>query len=64
MLAEQKYKNYKNLQKQILLIEQDQASDVYRDAGNRGALGPGGGFSTSGREGAFSSKSGRGRQDF
>ena len=40
------------------------ASDVYRDAGNRGALGPGGGFSTSGREGAFESKSGRGRQDF
>jgi hypothetical protein len=40
------------------------ASDVYRDAGNRGALGPGGGFSTSGREGAFESKSGRGRRDF
>ena len=40
------------------------APDVYRDAGDRGTLGPGGGFSTSGREGAFSSKSGRGRQDF
>ena len=40
------------------------APDVYRDAGNKGTLGPGGGFSTSGREGAFSSKSGRGRQDF
>ena len=40
------------------------APDVYRDAGDKGRLGPGGGFSTSGREGAFSSKSGRGRQDF
>jgi hypothetical protein len=40
------------------------APDVYRDAGDKGTLGPGGGFSTSGREGAFSSKSGRGRQDF
>ena len=38
--------------------------DVYRDARDRGALGPGGGFSTSGKEGAFSSKSGRGRKDF
>lgn len=38
--------------------------NVYRDAGDRGTLGPGGGFSTSGREGAFSSKSGRGRKDF
>ena len=26
--------------------------------------GPGGGFSTTGKEGAFSSKSGRGRQDY
>jgi hypothetical protein len=40
------------------------APDVYRDAGREDRLGPGGGFSTSGREGAFSSKSGRGRQDF
>jgi len=40
------------------------APDVYKDAGNKGTLGPGGGFSTSGKEGAFSSKSGRGRQDF
>jgi len=40
------------------------APDVYRDAGDKGTLGPGGGFSTSGREGAFESKSGRGRQDF
>jgi hypothetical protein len=40
------------------------APDVYRDAGREGRLGPGGGFSTSGREGAFSSKSGRGRKDF
>jgi hypothetical protein len=46
------------------------ASDVYRDAGNRGALGPGGGFSTSGskRDSGFSSASsspsGRGRRDF
>jgi hypothetical protein len=38
--------------------------DVYRDARDRGTLGPGGGFSTSGKEGAFSSKSGRGRKDF
>jgi hypothetical protein len=40
------------------------APDVYRDAGREGRLGPGGGFSTTGREGAFSSKSGRGRQDY
>lgn len=40
------------------------APDVYRDAGRDGRLGPGGGFSTSGREGAFESKSGRGRRDF
>ena len=40
------------------------APDVYRDAGKEGRLGPGGGFSTSGREGAFESKSGRGRRDF
>ena len=40
------------------------ASDVYKEAGDKGRLGPGGGFSTSGKEGAFSSKSGRGRQDF
>jgi len=40
------------------------APDVYRDAGREGRLGPGGGFSTSGKEGAFSSKSGRGRKDF
>jgi hypothetical protein len=38
--------------------------DVYREADKQGFTGPGGGFSTSGREGAFSSKSGRGRQDF
>jgi hypothetical protein len=38
--------------------------DVYSRAEANKALGPGGGFSTSGREGAFSSKSGRGRQDF
>jgi len=38
--------------------------NVYRDARDRGTLGPGGGFSTSGREGAFSSKSGRGRKDY
>jgi len=40
------------------------APDVYSRAEANKALGPGGGFSTSGREGAFSSKSGRGRQDF
>jgi len=38
--------------------------DVYREADRQGFTGPGGGFSTSGREGAFSSKSGRGRQDY
>jgi hypothetical protein len=40
--------------------------DVYREADRQGFTGPGGGFSTSGREGAFSSSnpSGRGRQDF
>jgi|DEB0MinimDraft_6_1074348.scaffolds.fasta_scaffold15160_2 hypothetical protein len=38
--------------------------DVYRSAREQGFTGPGGGFSTSGREGAFESKSGRGRQDF
>ena len=37
---------------------------VYETAGKEGRLGPGGGFSTSGREGAFSSKTGRGRQDY
>ena len=40
------------------------APDVYSRAEANKALGPGGGFSTSGREGAFSSKSGRGRQDY
>ena len=38
--------------------------DVYREADRQGFTGPGGGFSTSGKEGAFSSKSGRGRQDY
>lgn len=37
---------------------------VYESADRQGFTGPGGGFSTSGREGAFESKSGRGRQDF
>ena len=40
------------------------APDVYREADRQGFTGPGGGFSTSGREGAFSSKSGRGRQGY
>ena len=40
------------------------APDVYREAERQGFTGPGGGFSTTGREGAFSSKSGRGRQDY
>jgi len=40
------------------------APNVYRSAERQGFTGPGGGFSTSGREGAFSSKSGRGRKDF
>lgn len=40
------------------------APDVYARAERAGTLGPGGGFSTSGREGAFESKSGRGRRDF
>jgi hypothetical protein len=31
---------------------------------NEGFTGPGGGFSPSGKEGAFESNSGRGRQDF
>jgi hypothetical protein len=38
--------------------------DVYASADKEGFTGPGGGFSTSGKEGAFESKSGRGRQDF
>ena len=38
--------------------------DVYASADKQGFTGPGGGFSTSGKEGAFESKSGRGRQDF
>ena len=39
--------------------------DVYKDAANvPGALGPRGGFSTTGREGAFTSKTGRGREDY
>jgi hypothetical protein len=37
---------------------------IFRELETKEHLGPGGGFSTSGREGAFSSKSGRGRQDF
>ena len=40
------------------------APDVYRSAEGQGFTGPRGGFSTSGREGAFSSKTGRGRQDY
>jgi len=40
------------------------APDVYSKAEANKALGPGGGFSTSGKEGAFSSKSGIGRQDY
>ena len=40
------------------------APDVYREAERQGFTGPGGGFSTTGREGAFSSKSGVGRQDY
>ena len=40
------------------------APDVYRSAERQGFTGPRGGFSTSGREGAFSSKTGRGRQDY
>jgi hypothetical protein len=43
---------------------QERNPDVYRSAKEQGFTGPGGGFSTSGREGAFESKSGRGRQDF
>jgi hypothetical protein len=38
--------------------------DVYASADKEGFTGSGGGFSTSGKEGAFESKSGRGRQDF
>ena len=38
--------------------------NVYASADKEGFTGPGGGFSTSGKEGAFESKSGRGRQDF
>ena len=40
------------------------APDVYRSAERQGFTGPRGGFSTSGRKGAFSSKTGRGRQDY
>ena len=40
------------------------APDVYSRAEANKALGLGGGFSTSGKEGAFSTKSGRGRQDY
>ena len=40
------------------------APDVYKSAERQGFTGPRGGFSTSGREGAFSSKTGRGRQDY
>ena len=46
------------------------APDVYKDAGDKGTLGAGGGFSTSGGgsfggfESASSSPSGRGRQDW
>ena len=37
---------------------------VYESADRQGFTGPRGGFSTSGREGAFSSKTGRGRKDY
>jgi len=52
------------MEKPTITKARQAAPDVYREADRQGFTGPGGGFSTSGKEGAFSSKSGRGRQDY
>jgi hypothetical protein len=64
-LKEEKRKEAMALEQRTIDRAREANPDVYRNAANvPGALGPGGGFSTTGREGAFSSKSGRGRQDY
>jgi len=64
-LREEKRKEAMALEQRTIDRAREANPDVYRNAANiPGALGPGGGFSTTGREGAFSSKSGRGRQDY
>ena len=64
-LKEEKRQEAMALEQRTIDRAREANPDVYRNAANiPGALGPGGGFSTTGREGAFSSKSGRGRQDY
>jgi len=64
-LKEEKRKEAMALEQRTIDRAREANPDVYRNAADiPGALGPGGGFSTTGREGAFSSKSGRGRQDY
>jgi len=64
-LKEEKRKEAMALEQRTIDRAREANPDVYRNAANvPGALGPSGGFSTTGREGAFSSKSGRGRQDY
>ena len=64
-IKEEKRKEAMALEQRTIDRAREANPDVYRNAANvPGALGPSGGFSTTGREGAFSSKSGRGRQDY
>jgi hypothetical protein len=64
-LKEEKRQEAMALEQRTIDRAREANPDVYRNAANiPGALGPGGGFSTTGKEGAFSSKSGRGRQDY
>ena len=63
-LKEEKRQEAMALEKPTIDKARKAAPDVYREAERQGFTGPGGGFSTTGREGAFSSKSGRGRQDY
>ena len=64
-LKEEKRQEAMPLEERTIDRAREANPDVYRNAANiPGALGPGGGFSTTGKEGPFSSKSGRGRQDY
>jgi len=63
-LKEEKRKEAMALEQRTIDRAREANPDVYREAERQGFTGPGGGFSTTGKEGAFSSKSGRGRQDY
>jgi len=63
-LKELKRQEQTAMEKPTIDRARDRNRGVYEKAKRENRLGPGGGFSTSGREGAFSSKSGRGRQDY